>query len=155
MWYSYNPESMRMNTHQLQANRMKTVCKTGYLEKEKENGLGQIWLQSEFTNLLWVSGLRMRSLCNFMWKKRGKSQRSLSTVNNDELSDTVLSGAKVDPMFLQMGRVPLHVYFPPQTWFRSQDLLSRGNVCTTEGLQVTFPAFWDYIQPVFNMLQFT
>lgn len=33
-------------------------------------------------------------------KKRGKSQRSLSTVNNDELSDTVLSGAKVDAMSL-------------------------------------------------------
>ena len=34
-----------------------------------------------------------------------------------------------------------------------QGLLSQGNVCATEGLQVTFPAFWDNFQPVFNMLQ--
>ena len=47
---------------------MKKVWKTGYLEKEKENKFGQIRLQSEFSDLLLLIGLRMWLLCKFIWK---------------------------------------------------------------------------------------
>ena len=74
----------KCDTSITQAHQMKKVWKTGYLEKGKENRFGQIWLQSEFSNLLLLIGLRMRLLCKFIWKWEAHT-RPLATEIKDEL----------------------------------------------------------------------